>query len=232
MADADPVRNLHLAILLKRLEYNVFVASNPPDLLRIAGTILPNVILLDMRMPFLDGQTCLEKLRSNHRLDYIKIITVSDEVDSGMLRESLKNGANAFVTRPVNVSALYAAIQGLTESRPRKIPRLRVIFKVTVLHGNTGRTAFATMISEKGIFVRTLHPLEKGTDVKLTLDLPSSHPLVLDAAVIYQVRNDRDEFVEPGMGLLFKNVAPEVSRGLREFIEHHLMGDLETEMII
>ncbi|MFQ5736953.1 MAG: response regulator [Thermodesulfobacteriota bacterium] len=232
VSDADPSRNLHLAILLKRLEYNVFVASNPPDLFRVANSVMPNMILLDLRMPIFEGQTCLERLRSNHRFDYVKVVTVSDAIDSDLLQESVKRGADASLTRPVSVTELYSTIQRLTENRPRKIPRLRVLFKVTLLAGKTGLKAFATMISERGVFVRTLHPVKKGTEVRLTLDLPSSKPLVLDGRVIYEVHPGEDRFVEPGMGVLFTDVAGEVAHGLRRFIEEHLAGDLETDTII
>lgn len=232
VADVDPVRNLHAAILLKRLEYNVFVASNTPDLFRVTSSIMPNLILLDVRMPFFEGRACLERLRANPMFNYIKIVTVSDAPDLEILKQSAENGANAYLTRPLCVTGLYSTIQRLTETRPRRIPRLRVIFKVTILAGKTGRTAFATMISEKGLFVRTMHPLEKDADVRLTLDLPSARPLVLDGTVIYQVKYDRDTFVEPGMAILFKGIKEETGLGLRKFIESHLTGDLEQEMVI
>jgi len=232
VADVDQVRNLHAAILLKRLEYNVFVASNSPDLFRIASSIMPNLILLDVRMPFFEGRMCLEKLRANPMFNYIKIVTVSEAPDLEILKQSTGQGANAYITRPLCVTELYSTIQRLTESRPRRIPRLRVIFKVTVLAGKNGRSAFATMISEKGVFVRTMNPFEKETEVKLTLDLPSSTPLALDGTVIYQVKYDRDKFVEPGMAILFKGLNEETRLGLKKFIESHLTGDLYQEMSI
>lgn len=232
MADVDPMRNLHSAILLKRLEYNVFVASTSPDLFRITSSIMPNLILLDVRMPLFEGHACLEKLRANPMFNYIKIVTVSDANDLDMLKKTAEHGASAYLTRPLCVTELYATIQRLTENRPRKIPRLRVIFKVTMVAGKTGRAAFATMISEKGVFVRTMHPLDIDTDVKLTLDLPSSIPLVLEGKVIYQVKYDRDQFVEPGMAILFRGLKEDTRLGLKKFIESHLKGDLEQEMVI
>jgi len=208
------------------------VASNPPDLFRIASSIMPNLILLDARMPFFEGKACLEKLRANPMFNYIKIVAVADAADTGILKQATESGANAYLTRPLCVTELYSTIQRLTETNPRRIPRLRVIFKVTVLSGTAGRSAFATMISEKGVFVRTMHPLDKGAEVKLTLDLPSSTPVVLDGTVIYQVKFDRDRFVEPGMAILFKGLKEEVRLGLKKFIEGHLTGDLDQEMVI
>jgi len=232
VADVDPIRNLHTAILLKRLEYNVFVASNPPDLFRITSSIMPNLIMLDVRMPFFEGHACLERLRSNPMFNYIKIVTLGDADELEELKQSTGKGANSYLTRPLCVTELYSTIQRLTESRPRKIPRLRVIFKVTILAGKTGRNAFATMISEKGLFVRTMHPLDRDTEVKLTLDLPSARPLALGGTVIYQVKYDRDRFVEPGMAILFKDMKEETRLGLKKFIENHLTGDLEPDMVI
>ncbi|MBI2412010.1 MAG: PilZ domain-containing protein [Deltaproteobacteria bacterium] len=232
VADPDQRRSLRAAIILKRLEYNVFVASESAELLRIADYAMPNLILLDLRMPFVGNRTCLEAIRSERGLDPVKVITTADIADEPLLKESLKKGANDFLIRPFGPTGLYRKIQTLTETQPREAPRLRVIFRATVTAGHTARTAYATMISERGVFIRTMNPFEAGTHVLLSLDLPSAKPLVLDGEVIYQVSLNRERFSEPGMGVRFVNLPPEVRMGLKAFIESQLTGDLEPEMMI
>ncbi|MBI4948887.1 MAG: hypothetical protein HY955_01940, partial [Deltaproteobacteria bacterium] len=81
VADPDQRRSLRAAIMLKRFEYNVFVASGSAELLRIADYAMPNLILLDLRMPFVENRTCLEAIRSERGLDPVKVITTSDAAD-------------------------------------------------------------------------------------------------------------------------------------------------------
>lgn len=232
VADPDQRLALRAAIILKRFEYNVFVASGSAELLRIADYAMPNLILLDLRMPFVENRTCLEMIRSERGLDPVKVVTTADAADESFLKESLKKGANGFLVRPFGPTDLYRKIQALTETQPRECPRLRVIFRATVTAGHTARTAYATMISERGVFIRSMNPFEPGTHVLLALDLPSAKPLVLDGEVIYQVSLNRERFSEPGMGVKFVNLPPEVKMGLKTFIESQLTGDLEPEMMI
>ncbi len=123
VADPDQRRSLRAAIILKRLEYNVFVASESAELLRIADYAMPNLVLLDLRMPFAGNRTCLEAIRSERGLDPVKVITTSDEADEPLLKESLKKGANDFLVRPFGPTGLYKKIQALTETQPREAPR-------------------------------------------------------------------------------------------------------------
>lgn len=231
VADEDRVRNLHLALLLKRLEYNVFVATSVHDLFRIAENILPHVIILDLKMPSIEGQNCLQKIRSIVSLRIVKVITVSDGTDLKSLEETLKKGANACLARPLNPTEVYRTVQKLTEAHPRQWPRLRVLFKVSAVSGKTGKTSFATMISEQGIFIRTMHPFPKGTRLKLSLDLPSAKPIALEGEVIYEVGYNKEVFKEPGMGVKFIGLDDGIRKGLKKFIEDQLTGDFDTELI-
>ncbi len=228
--EADLVETLKYR--LEASGYEVLTAADGQDGLKKARSEKPNLIILDLMLPKLDGYRVCRMLKFDEKYKNIPIILFSARVQESDIQMGEEQGADAYVTRPIRVTDFYSTIQRLTENRPRKIPRLRVIFKVTILSGKIGRAAFATMISENGVFVRTMNPLKKGTAVKLTLDLPSAKPLALDGEVIYEVRFDRDQFVEPGMGVLFRNIPEEVRQGLKKFIEGHLTGDLGPDMII
>lgn len=201
--------------------------------MRIANGIMPNLILLDLRLPLLEGKTCLEKIRSDNHLDMIKIVTVSDRADLSFLEESIGKGANGYIIRPLAPTELYRTIQKTTGGDVRQFPRLRVIFKATIFKDGTGRTTFATMLSEQGAFIRSINPFPEGTKLKLSLDLPAAKPLHMDGEVIYTVKyNPKDVFYEPGMGIKFLNLSNDLRLGLRKFIEGQLGGDLDPELMV
>ncbi|MBI5587643.1 MAG: PilZ domain-containing protein [Deltaproteobacteria bacterium] len=232
VADEDDARSLHAALLVKRLEYNVFVAANGEDLVRITNRIIPHLILLDIRMPFVGWESCLEMLRSDTLLRMIKVISVADEKDRRLLEDSLKKGANAYLARPLRACALYSTIQKLTETHPRLVPRLRVIFKVTLHAGETGRACYATMLSEQGLFIRSVNPLPDGTMLKLSLELPGSTPLALEGEVIFTRPLMKDGWIEPGMGVKFINMNDGLRDALKRFIEDQLSVDMERDSLI
>lgn len=229
VADADSLRGLHTALLLKRFEYNVFTAENSLDLLRIVNGVLPNLVLLDLGFSFSNGEDSLGKIREDKALDIIKIVMAGERSCLKDLEESLGNGADGYVLRPFSPSALYGAIQTLTGSR-RKTPRLRVLFKVTILDGSARSAFFATTLSEMGLFIRTLNPLPEGTRIKMHLELPSPKPVLLDGEVIYQVRKS-EGLSEPGMGVRFLNIGRGVEH-LRKFIEGELAGEVDIDMFV
>lgn len=180
VVDNDDVRSFNLAILCKRFDFNIFVAKQGFEFIRIVNGVLPHIVLLNIRIPLIDGKSHLDYIRSNPNLNMIKVITMSDEGDRPALEDSMTKGANGFVTLPVSPTKLYAAIEKLGESRARKVPRLRLIFSATVTDGTATRKAFATVLSENGVFIRTTKPFPKDTKIKVHLDLPSARPIHLD----------------------------------------------------
>ena len=232
VVDNDRVGNLKLATLIKRFDYNVFVATNSADYVRMVNSILPHLVLLNLNMPGVEGKTCLEWLRSNKGLDMIHVVVMGEEKDGEELDKSLEKGANAKIIRPAGPSALFRTVEDLMATTSRKVPRLRVIFKVTVTHGKTMRQTYVTSISENGVFVRTMNPLPNGTKLKLSMALPGAKPLELEGEVIYGVQYSSEKFNEPGMAVLFADLPEEVRLGIRKFVDEQLMGDLDPDLLV
>lgn len=183
-------------------------------------------------MPPVEGQTALQAVRGNSSLGIIKVITISDKAGQQELEATIARGANGYLIRPLTPTELYRTIHKHIEPHPRQVPRLNVIFRATVFTGTTGRSLFATVISELGVFVRTLKPLPKGSLIKLSLDLPSAKPIVLEGEVIYVVGPERVAVEEPGMGIKFVSLDKEIQTGLRRFIDEHLTGGVGMDALL
>lgn len=230
LADTNHQRSQHTAHLLNRLEYNVFMATTAPDLFMVTRAILPNLILLDVRMPFYENADCLLKIRQDKLLDIIKVVTVGELTDDKMLLETLGKGAQGAIRRPMNPTELYTTIHNLIEPNPRQSLRLRVIFKVDVMHNNALKPYFATVLSDQGMFIRTTTPLPVGDAVKVRIELPSIGSVELSGAVIYQAKHSHNDFQESGMGIRFLNIDKDVQRNIRKFVENCLTGEFEENV--
>lgn len=214
-----------IAFLLQRLEYNVFIASTPTDLFRVTRGLLPNLVLLDLRMPHYEGGECLVKFRQDKLLDMIKVVVIGERDEEPMLQEAVKKGAQGIIHRPVNPTELYTTIHNLIEPNPRQSLRLRLIFKVNVATASGVTSYFATTLSDNGLFIRTNEPLAIGTGVKVRFDLPNVKPFDYPGTVTYHTKADRNEFREPGMFILFQDISDEHNSELRKFIEDCLTGE-------
>jgi two-component system, NarL family, response regulator LiaR len=74
----------------------------------------PDLVLLDLRMPEMDGLTCLDQIRQRH--PEIKVIVLSVSTDPQLIQTALKRGASAYIVKSVNPvdlpSALRQAVEG------------------------------------------------------------------------------------------------------------------------
>ena len=64
---------------------------------------LPVFILLDIKMPMMDGIDVLKIIRNNPSFDYVPVIMMTSSRDTSDLEECYKYGANSFVVKPVNI---------------------------------------------------------------------------------------------------------------------------------
>ncbi len=96
--DDSDARDL-LDRLARRLNYETVVASNGAEAIAIAKAGRPDVILLDLHMPVMDGWTLLEKLQADEDLAAIPTIVVSVDDDA---RNCFNLGAEDFFTKPIN----------------------------------------------------------------------------------------------------------------------------------
>ncbi len=234
VAFPDRERCLATAQLVKRLEYNSFIATTPDDMLLMANGVMPTLVLLDLRMPFIAGQSCIERLKKDTRFSMIKVVLVAERVDEPSV-SAFGRLADGVIYAPLNPTGLYMEIHRCIEPHPRECPRLRVVFRATVVHGAISHVCFATMLSEKGVYLRTAETLPTGTRVRLSLDLPSTRPLNFDAEVIYETKRPAGPASAAkgtGMGLKFVDLKDDIRAGIRRFVEAHLTGEFDSDMFL
>lgn len=90
-------------------------ATDGSQVLPLVGRTTPDVVLLDIAMPRMDGLTCLDQLRK--RYPSVTAIVLSGQDDPETIRSALTRGAKSFITKaldPVDLpSALRLAVQGV-----------------------------------------------------------------------------------------------------------------------
>ena len=86
--------------ILEDLGFEVAEASNGVEALAWCSAVMPDVILLDWRMPSLDGIGFLRRLRAERRGDIPKVIFCSVENEIERIREALDAGADEYIMKP------------------------------------------------------------------------------------------------------------------------------------
>jgi two-component system cell cycle response regulator DivK len=105
--DKAPSREL-VRLLLERSGHVVWEASDGAEAVRTAREIFPDLILLDLQMPELDGAEVLEALRKDRRFDATPIVALTA---SAMPQDRERcAGFTAFITKPISVELLRAQL--------------------------------------------------------------------------------------------------------------------------
>ncbi len=95
---------------LNRRGYEIVVAEHGKEAITIATKELPDIILMDMRMPIMDGWTATQKIKENKDISHIPIIGLSANAMEGDREKALEAGCNDYSTKPVNFEHLINTI--------------------------------------------------------------------------------------------------------------------------
>ena len=105
--DDKSVRNL-MSTILKAHDYKYIVAENGEEAILQASTYNPDIALLDLGLPDMDGVEVIKKIRSWSNMPIIVISARSEDADK---IEALDNGADDYLTKPFSVEELLARLR-------------------------------------------------------------------------------------------------------------------------
>ena len=105
--DDAPVRNL-ITTTLKAHDYKHIIAENGEGAIRQASTCNPDIVLLDLGLPDMDGVEVIKKIRTWSNMPIIVISARSEDSDK---IEALDNGADDYLTKPFSVEELLARLR-------------------------------------------------------------------------------------------------------------------------
>ena len=93
-----------------REDYEVETASSGQEALQKAPEFAPDIIILDLMMPDMDGITLLEKLRKEESLADTPVIFLTGVSDKTKLREALDHGTQFYIRKPFKPDELSAKV--------------------------------------------------------------------------------------------------------------------------
>lgn len=110
--DDNMANILLLSKMLKIASYNnIKTLADSRKVLDTISEYMPNLILLDFRMPFMDGLEVIDKLKSVKCYKDIPIIMISAENDKEYYEKALISGAMDFITKPFNYNDIISKIE-------------------------------------------------------------------------------------------------------------------------
>lgn len=110
-------------ILLEKRGIDVVTATNGPDALKILSDRRVDVVILDVKMPGMDGVAVLRRIKQDHPLVEVIMLTGHASVESAV--EGLKIGAYDYLMKPADIPTLLEKAQEAFEKKRRMEEKIR-----------------------------------------------------------------------------------------------------------
>jgi CheY-like chemotaxis protein len=113
--DTEVIRDT-ITRLLQLNGYEVNIAKNGKEGVTKALELNPDIILMDLRMPVMDGYNAIEEIRNNPKTQHIPIIVISAWSSKTERTQAKLAGANEFFVKPPDLNRLIETIERLVET--------------------------------------------------------------------------------------------------------------------
>jgi two-component system, sensor histidine kinase and response regulator len=113
----DDEKSIHsyLQRKLSKLGYSVYIAEDGEEALSKAFSLLPDLVLLDIKIPKLNGIEVCKRLKSDDGTKKIPIIMLSAKAQSEEIEEGLKAGADKYLCKPISFPDILKEVQNYEE---------------------------------------------------------------------------------------------------------------------
>ncbi|BBO15792.1 two-component response regulator [Candidatus Brocadia pituitae] len=112
MVVEDNEKNRKLVrVVLKSKGYNVIEATTGEEALNILKNQKPNIILMDIQLPGIDGLTLIKRIKADAMTKEIPIIAVTAYAMKGDEQKILDTGCEAYMSKPINTQELPLTIE-------------------------------------------------------------------------------------------------------------------------
>jgi CheY-like chemotaxis protein len=119
LVEDNPQNRYLVTFLLDKHGYVVDVAEDGEQALEmLAGEPLPDLILMDMQLPRIDGYEATRRIKADPRLRRIPLVALTAHSMKGDQDKALDAGCDEYVTKPVDAEGLVALIARMIAERP------------------------------------------------------------------------------------------------------------------
>ncbi len=113
--DAEDAR-FFMRLALEQVGYVVFEAEDGEKAVAVALRERPDIILMDLSLPVMDGFAATQQIRASEGLEEVTVIAVTAHQGTDFRQDARDAGFDAYVTKPIDIDSLAELMRGLLPS--------------------------------------------------------------------------------------------------------------------
>jgi CheY-like chemotaxis protein len=230
IADHSKTFTSLLSVLLERMGFDVVTVGDGIAALKAVNEFEPNLIMLEVTIPKMDGVKALTHMKSDKHIANIPVVMLSIDAEEDMIRQCKKIGSSGFIKKPIKLESLHNILQDCIYSPvgiKRKHVRTTFISKVSMTCNKETKELYSENLSSGGIYVRSDETFPPGSDVNISFPLLNDESISLNGRIVYVKGFDSKVMTSPpGMAIEFMDISDENSSRLEDFVSQLLTCDI------
>lgn len=110
IVDDEPNIVMTLEYTFKKQDFEVYIARDGSEALQILENSVPDIVLLDIMMPNVDGYQTLSFIKKNNDLRNTKVVFLTAKNKASDIEKGLKLGADKYLTKPFSVKKIVSEV--------------------------------------------------------------------------------------------------------------------------
>lgn len=115
IVDDDPNILMSLEFLMRKSGYNVLIARNGSEARELVKEHLPDLLLLDIMMPDVDGYQICKEVKGSSKTKHAKVIFISAKTKESDIQKGYQTGADLYITKPFATKELVKKVAEMLE---------------------------------------------------------------------------------------------------------------------
>ena len=203
--------------LLSREDFTLLAARSGQGALEAARQEKPDLILLDLYMPDMNGYDVCRELKSDPATEHIPILIITSD-DAEEFRElCIEAGCDGHLTKPIRKDTFIPAIESHLQIPPRRHKRVRTMIPCIVTREDEGEEGIIHTLSPYGAYIETDPPPLPGDILNVDFILDDTGTKLSLMAAVKWSREMGDSHPDGG-GYQFMDIGPEVLESIRSYL--------------
>lgn len=221
--DVNLFIELEKTFLQRKNAFNILIAKNGEEALKIVELEQPDLVYMDLHMPGMNGDECCRLIKASEGGKNTPVVMVTSAGSEEDKSRCIAAGCNEIITKPINRTLFLSFAKRYLDVHERKEPRYASHIKIKFGQDRDNLlTDYTVNINTGGLYVSSSRLLPVGTSLFVEIGLPGNDKTVCCQARVAWINEEgatikRD--LPAGMGLGFVGISLEEMNVIREYIK-------------